>query len=294
MLDYMPHLRIDMKADPNVSEKWLQERIVEDAGLLLLGEVEVKDVERRQPRAGRLDLLLQDPEANTRYEVEIQLGATDESHIIRTIEYWDQERRRYPQYDHVAVIVAEEITARFFNVISLLNGQIPIVALQVQLIQVNGTQTLVFTKVLDHVVLSGDDEESTEPSDRNYWLTQKGSDATLGLADEMLQIAREADPSVSLNYNKHYIGLYSNGVAKNFVQLAPRRSVLIASFRLPFREGRDEELEDLGFDVLPYDKRWKRYRLRLTAADLRERRDHLVSLALESERHHMGVGSDVD
>jgi len=35
--------------------------------------------------------------ANTRYHVELQLGATDESHIIRTIEYWDTERRRWPQ-----------------------------------------------------------------------------------------------------------------------------------------------------------------------------------------------------
>ena len=45
-------------------------------------------MERRQPKAGRLDLLLSDPESLTRYEVEIQLGSTDESHIIRTIEYW--------------------------------------------------------------------------------------------------------------------------------------------------------------------------------------------------------------
>jgi hypothetical protein len=36
--------------------------------------------------AGRLDLLLQDSETNRRYEIEIQLGATDETHIIRTIE----------------------------------------------------------------------------------------------------------------------------------------------------------------------------------------------------------------
>ena len=48
-----------------------------------------------------------------------QLGKTDESHIIRTIEYWDIERKRYPQYDHTAVIVAEEITSRFLNVIGL-------------------------------------------------------------------------------------------------------------------------------------------------------------------------------
>jgi hypothetical protein len=31
------------------------------------------------------DDLLSDPESNTRYGVEIQLGATDEAHIIRTI-----------------------------------------------------------------------------------------------------------------------------------------------------------------------------------------------------------------
>ena len=31
------------------------------------------------------------------YEVEVQLGETDENHIIHTIEYWDIERKRYSQ-----------------------------------------------------------------------------------------------------------------------------------------------------------------------------------------------------
>lgn len=126
---YEKHKRLVLKNHPEFSEKWLQAQIQEDSGLLGLGDVDVKDVERSQPGGGRLDLLLYDPLANTRYEVELQLGATDESHIIRAIEYWDVERRRYPQYDHVAVIVAEEITARFFNVISLFNGAIPLIAL---------------------------------------------------------------------------------------------------------------------------------------------------------------------
>jgi hypothetical protein len=290
MLNYTGHRRIDMRSEPSVSEKWLQDRIVSDPSLLLLGDVEVKDIERRQPRAGRLDLLLQDVEANTRYEVEMQLGATDESHIIRTIEYWDQERRRYPQYEHIAVIVAEEITARFFNVISLLNGQIPIVALQVQLIEVGDVRTLVFTKVLDHVSVATEEEES-EPTDRAYWISQKSNQAGLDLADRLLEVAQEADPSVTLNYNKHYIGLYSNGRAKNFMNLQPRRSGgLIASFRLPYSDAKQEELEKHGFDVVSYDVRWKRYRLRLTKADIRERRDELVSLAIEAERHHAGAG----
>jgi hypothetical protein len=66
----------------------LQKLIAEDPSLLGLGDLMVKDVKRRQPRAGRLDLLLGDPETLTRYEVEFQLGATDEAHIIRTIEYF--------------------------------------------------------------------------------------------------------------------------------------------------------------------------------------------------------------
>lgn len=121
------HKRLMLKQHPELGEKWVQARIASDPALLGLGEVDVKDMERVQPHGGRLDLLLHDTLANTRYEVELQLGATDESHIIRTIEYWDTERRRWPQYEHVAVIIAEEITARFFNVISLFNGFIPII-----------------------------------------------------------------------------------------------------------------------------------------------------------------------
>jgi hypothetical protein len=62
------------------------------------------------------------------YETEIMLGGTDESHIIRTIEYWDIEKRRFLSKDHQAVIIAEEITNRFFNVITLMNRSIPNIA----------------------------------------------------------------------------------------------------------------------------------------------------------------------
>ena len=82
--------------------------IANDPAILGLGNLDLKDKERTQPRAGRLDLLLQDRDELLRYEVEVQLGKTDESHIIRTIEYWDIERRRDPQYKHTAVIVAEK------------------------------------------------------------------------------------------------------------------------------------------------------------------------------------------
>ena len=97
-LQYTKHERVWLKTDATYNEKWLQDRIDEDPAILGLGDVITLDRERAQERAGRLDLLLSDPEQNRRYEVELMLGATDESHIIRCIEYWDIERRRYPGY----------------------------------------------------------------------------------------------------------------------------------------------------------------------------------------------------
>src|SRR5215469_6263359 len=120
---------IDLKS-LGLAEKWLQDRIKEDPGILGLGELEIAGREHRQPVGGRIDFLMRDAEAETYYEVEVMLGTLDESHIIRTIEYWDVERQRRPQFDHRAVIVAEQITSRFFNVLRLLNRAVPLIAIK--------------------------------------------------------------------------------------------------------------------------------------------------------------------
>ncbi|MFN8263362.1 MAG: hypothetical protein U0T07_07560 [Chitinophagales bacterium] len=130
-------------------KKRLQDRIEEDPSILGLGELDPIQRERKQSSGGRIDFLFLNNETETMYETEIQLGATDESHIIRTIEYWDIERRRFPSKDHRAVIVAEEITNRFFNVIALMNRSIPIIAIQLNAIKVDNKILLSFTKVLD-------------------------------------------------------------------------------------------------------------------------------------------------
>jgi len=94
--------RISLKRHDTLNENWVQSLIAADPTILGLGELVLRDRERIQPKAGRLDLLLQNPKTKRRYEVEIQLGATDETHIIRTIEYWDIEKKLYPQYTTTA------------------------------------------------------------------------------------------------------------------------------------------------------------------------------------------------
>src|SRR5688572_15583345 len=168
---------VSLKGSPAHTEKWVQDQVVADPSILGLGDLELKDKERRQAGAGRLDLLLQDPETLKRYEVEIQLGPTDESHIIRTLEYWDIERKRYPQYEHAAVIVAEEITARFLNVIQLFNGAIPLIALKMTAYRVGDQHALTFVKVLDELTYGfvDEDEPTAEPTDRGFWESRRGT-----------------------------------------------------------------------------------------------------------------------
>ncbi|MEN8204847.1 MAG: hypothetical protein ABFS24_02430 [Pseudomonadota bacterium] len=178
----MEHIKLKgifLKNHPEVNEKWVQEIISADPSILRLGDLRLIDKERIQPKAGRLDLLLQDQEleSSKRYTVEIQLGASDESHIIRTLEYWDIERKRYPQYDHVGVLVAEDITSRFLNVISLFNSAIPLIALQMNAIEIDDGIGLIFTKVLDVMPLGliDDDEPPLEQTDRSFWETKRGT-----------------------------------------------------------------------------------------------------------------------
>jgi predicted transport protein len=271
--------RIWLKGHPELTEKWLQDRIGEDPSLLGLGELVLKDKERAQPHAGRLDLLFQDAETTKRFEVEVQLGKTDESHVIRTIEYWDIERRRYPQYDHTAVIVAEDITSRFLNIISLFNGFIPLVAIQLTALRFEDTVTLVFSKVLDEIQLGlvDEDEEVQAVADRAYW-EGKGSKSTVEMADEMLRLIHSFDPALELKYNKFYIGLAKNGQPNNFVSFRPKKDRLNVEFRLDRSDETQAKLDESGLDVMDYDTRWGRYRIRLAKGEITAHSEFLTAL----------------
>jgi len=278
-LKFIKPERILLANHPEYRERWVQERIAEDPSILDLGDIVLKDKERNQPRGGRLDLLFQDAESNTRYEVEIMLGSTNESHIIRTIEYWDVEKTRYPQYDHYPVIVAEDITSRFFNVIRLFNGVIPMIALQMSALKFDNYISLVFTKVMDTMSLGlpDEDEDVQAVTDRSYWET-RGTKETLALADEMFELVRSFAPELELKYNKFYIGLARDGQPKNFVILRAKKNSFRAEIRLPSSPDIDQELEKAGIDIMDYDQKWKRYRLRLTRSDLAKHSDLLLKL----------------
>lgn len=289
-MKYEKLTKLSIRNHSELNERWVQERIAEDPSILGLGDLILKDKERPQTGAGRLDLLLQDADSSRRYEVEIQLGKTDESHIIRTIEYWDIERKRYPQYEHTAVIVAEEITSRFLNVISLFNGTIPLMAIQMNAVQLGDTVSLAFTTVLDQVRfgLVDEDEETQEVTDRTYW-ENRGSKATVAMADELLSLVQEFNPRLQLKYNKFYIGLASDGQTNNFVIFRPQKNAMRIEPRLRKTEEMEQVVEAAGLDVMDYDNRWARYRIRLQKSDLTKQASVLRKI-LEASYREFGGG----
>lgn len=271
--------KINLRDYPELNERWVQDLIAKDPSILGLGDVILKDKERRQPKAGRLDLLLQNVDSNRRYEVEVQLGKTDESHIIRTIEYWDIERKRYPHYEHTAVIVAEEITGRFLNVIGLMNSSIRLIAIQMNAVRVGESVSLIFTTVLNLMTLGPieEDESAYEIRDRAYW-ENRGTKATVAMADEALSLVKELDPTLELKYNAYYIGLVNNGHPNNFVIFKPQKT----AFRFEPRIKRSDEIEralnDASVELLDYDDQWGRYRIRLSKGDIQKHMDLLKKL----------------
>lgn len=266
---YVKPEMLSLKEHPEFNERWVQQRLADDPALLGLGDLILRDRERPQPQGGRLDLLFQDVESDHRYEVEIQLGKTDESHIIRTLEYWDIERKRYPQYDHTAVIVAENITSRFLNVIGLFNGFIPLVAIQMRAFKVGDQVSLIFTTVLDEQRLGvvDEDEGIVEATDRAYW-EKRGSRATLEMMDSLFALVRQSDPALSPKYNKFYIGVEHHGQPNNFVIMRPKKDWLRFEPRLEKSDEIQAMLDEAGLDVMDYETRWGRYRIRLGKGDV--------------------------
>lgn len=219
-MDYIKSESVKLR-DIGKDEKWLQDRIYHDPSILGLGDLTILQREKLQHTGGRIDFLMSNPEDGIRYEIEIMLGILNETHIIRAIEYWDIERRRYPSLEHIAVIVAEDITNRFFNIISLMNKAIPIIAIQLNAFRHDNQLFLNFVKVLD-LAETGDEEEIEPQEDVNweYWVARANSKSIVLVESLMEMVKIISEPRIT--YNRGHIAIGTSG--RNFMWCHPRKS----------------------------------------------------------------------
>ena len=82
-----------------------------------------------------------------------------------------------------------------------------------------------------------------------------------------------------LKYNKFYIGLSINGIAKNFMAFRPKKKFIYVEFRGQEDAEISQTLEDEGIDF-SYDSRRKRYDIKIsTFEEYQENRESFIRLA---------------
>ena len=208
------------------------------------------------------------------------LGEIDASHIIRTIEYWDVERRRFPSLEHRAVIVAEQITNRFFNVIGLLNKAVPIIAIQLNAFLLDEKLSISFVRVLD--VMEEEEDEPGEQVDRKYWEI-RGSKKSIELMDEIIALVSKDAGEVRVKYNRSHVALGSTGT--NFCWFHPRKAGHIHINIKPGEEARKawiQKLEEKGIVCGPH--RAEEMKVVLTPKEFDENKDLIQELITISEQ----------
>ena len=159
------------------------------------------------------------------------------------------------------------------------NGSIPLVAIQMSAIRLGVSVSLICSKVLDEMRLGlvDEDEEVQAVTDRSYW-EARASKHTLAMADEMLEVVRAFDPELELKYNKFYIGLAKGGRPNNFVIFRPKKDWLRLEVRLDRSDETQAQLDGSGLDIMDYDSRWGRYKIRLAKGDTMKHKDFLAAL----------------
>ena len=173
------------------------------------------------------------------------------------------------------------------NVISLFHGAIPLVAIKMEALENNGELGLHFTKVLEPVALGSEDEDGAQSAtDRAYWENQRGTKATVQIADELAEITRGLGIPIELKYNKFYIGVTLKGAPELFIIFRPKKTFTRLEPRLPDSEALRKKYEDAGLNLMGYDQRWGRFRIELRPGDVAKNKEILTEIIREAYGAH--------
>lgn len=250
-------------------EYWLQDLIYNDPKVLGLGNLIAVNKEKKQLSGGRLDLLLKDPEQNAMYEVEIMLGETNPSHIIRSIEYWDNEKRKYPQRQHFCVLIAESFDRRYFNILQILSLNIPMIAIQADLLEVNGEHILNFTKLVD-IYIEPEENDDEAAATESTW--QKDAPWVNDSTHAFFEMLKPLSSNLTVRYTQSYISV--SLASKNTYWFSKRsKPIMVLFFIIKDDEYVEEVKQLLESEGISYSyTRYKEFMITLNIEQLKAKK----------------------
>lgn len=212
--------KIMLKGNPIIKERHIQDIIADNSKILGLGDdLTLVGKEMRQDDGRRLDLLFQDKNSNKIYEVEIQLGRLDESHLSRAVGYWNVERKKYPLYKHSAVVIAECIEDRMLDLIKLFKEDVPIIVIKMTADKKENEKEN--EKCLKFEIIDLNKRNDTENNNDNavkgeyepfkesdiYFREKEVSETAKEIVDKICYLLqKKVHPHMKIYYTKKYIG----------------------------------------------------------------------------------------
>lgn len=196
-------------------ENFIRDQIMDEPEVLGLGKLIPVDREVSNEN-GSMDLLFMNDDQSVHYNVELQLGNADSSHILKTISYYLSEQRKYPDKKHRAVLIAEDFQGRWGDALRYIGVLMPYIAIKMHAIQVEEID-----KPIIHFDIHMDTYRQQEVEDASaefgseYWKRDKHRKRAYNAG---LILAKKLEcPHV---LTKHYVGLKVNN--KNFYYINTR------------------------------------------------------------------------
>jgi hypothetical protein len=173
-------------------------------------------------------------------------------------------------------LIAEHVNRRFFNVIHLLSYSIPIIAIQISLLENDGKKGLFFTKILDTFEEIDDGTSLDDKTyNRDYWA--KKAHWTLETAETLLDITQGIFIEPTLNYVKHYVAVSVSG--NNYLWLNKRSTnKSLLGFRIS-QSLQDEVAAILDGGNISYVRKPKEFRITVDKQMVEKNKDMFRSIA---------------
>ena len=106
----------------------------------------------------------------------------------------------------------------------------------------------------------------------------------LKVVDDIFKDVSNSVPNYALKYNKFYIGVAKEGVAKNFIIFKPKKNFMYLVFKGNPDSPLIQECENKGFDVA-YQQTWKEINIKIAGInDYKNNKDlfdKLLKLSME-------------
>lgn len=137
------------------------------------------------------------------------------------------------------------------------------------------------------MTIGTDEEEQYEITDRKYW-ENKSTAKMLKAVDSIFADISQFASGFDLKYNKFYIGLSKDGIAKNFVTFKPKKSFLYLVIKGTEDSEKIKLLENTGLDT-SYTARWKEYNIRLSGYEEYKKHKELLDNLIKDSMAYFSI-----